>query len=159
MAAVFRRPWDCLGPYSSKLYLCLWPEKELLLGGKTQKVVTYTRWWEWGGLSPFSARSSVWGRILWGSIAGSRGWHAASGPSWHNSAEGNLPDADVGLCPRAPETLGPVWHEVTVRRTTVTSGTAPKLLGGVKKQGLMGKAEPWCCAHPQPRRSNLLKGS
>lgn len=102
----------------------------------------------------------MWGRILWaesrwGSIAGSRGWHTAVGYSWHNLAEGNFPDADVGLCHRPSDIVGLLWHEVAMGRSTATSNTAPKLLGGVGKQELMGEAKPWCCAHPQPGRSNL----
>ena len=98
-----------------------------------------------------------WADSWWGSIAGSRGWHAAAGHSWHDSAEGRFPDADVELCPRASETVGLLWHEVATGRMTATSNTAPKFLGGGGRQGLMGNAKLWCCARPQPGRSNLLE--
>lgn len=81
-----------------------------------------------------------------------QGLACSTGHPWHNSPEGNFPDADAGLCPRASETVGLLWHEVPMGRMVTTSSTAQS-----GKTRVNGEAKPWCCAHPQPGRSILLE--
>lgn len=113
-----------------------------------------------GRLSPFAdrggpCRQNPTGLQLVGQQQWEQGLACSIWPLQDNSAEGNFPD--VGLCSRASNIVGLLWFYVTVGRTTATSSTGPKVLGGVEKQKLIGEAKPWCCAHLQPARSNLLE--